>query len=86
MHRHAAWIACLLVAFVGGPADAEVTRRAASDFHRRAIVAGTITADTAYAVALSPDAVAALEKGCGSSTAPGSSFPRWCTRRPPAAK
>jgi hypothetical protein len=63
MHRHAAWIACLLVAFVGGPADAEVTRRAASDFHRRAIVAGTITADTAYAVALSPDAVAALEKG-----------------------
>ncbi|MFQ5417169.1 MAG: hypothetical protein ACE5FL_09010 [Myxococcota bacterium] len=63
MCRRAVWLAWLAVAALAVPASGEGTRRAASDFHRRAVVTGAVDAGGAYAVALSSEAVAALEKG-----------------------
>jgi hypothetical protein len=45
------------------PASGEQDRRLASDFHQRALVAGEVAPDEAYAVPLSSEAVAALKHG-----------------------
>jgi hypothetical protein len=47
----------------GGPATGDIERRAASDFHRRALIEGAVAPGEAHAVPLSREAVAALEKG-----------------------
>lgn len=48
---------------LAGPAAADSGRRLASDFHRIAPLEGRVAPGEAYAVSLSRDAVAALEKG-----------------------
>jgi hypothetical protein len=58
------WLAgAFAAAVLGAPASGDVARRAASDFHRRALIDGAVTAGEAYAVALSTEAVAALKHG-----------------------
>jgi hypothetical protein len=57
------WLACVAAAALAAPAAGELTRRASSDFHRRALVDGAVAPGEAYAVALSTEAVAALKKG-----------------------
>jgi len=52
-----------LAALLAQPAQAEVGRRVASDFHRFSVVQGAVAAGEPYAVALSTEAVAALKKG-----------------------
>jgi hypothetical protein len=61
--RSRAAFALALSLAIAAPAAGEVTRRAASDFHRRALVEGRVTAGEAHAIPLSLEAVAALKKG-----------------------
>jgi hypothetical protein len=48
---------------IAAPAAGEVTRRGASDFHRRALVEGRVLPGEAHAVPLSLEAMSALKKG-----------------------
>ena len=57
-----AFLALMMVA-PAGPAAADIERRAASDFHRRALIEGDVAPGEAHAVPLSREAVAALKKG-----------------------
>ena len=57
------WLASALAAALAAPAASEVNRRVVGDFHRRATVDAAVTAETAYAVPLSSEAVAALKSG-----------------------
>jgi hypothetical protein len=61
--RPGAWLAWITVALLAAAAGGEVDRRAASDFHRRALLAGATSPGEAYAVALPSEAVAALKHG-----------------------
>jgi len=63
LRRAGAWGVWLTAALLAAPAAGELDRRAASDFHRRALVEGAVEPDQAYAVALSSEAVAALKHG-----------------------
>jgi hypothetical protein len=63
LDRAAALCLCLAATWVAASAQAEAGRRSASDFHRRAVLAGTVSAGAPYAVALSQEAVAALKHG-----------------------
>jgi hypothetical protein len=51
----------LAAALLAVPAAGDVARREASDFHRRALIDGVVSAGEAYAVELSAEAVAALK-------------------------
>ena len=53
----------LLMLAPAGPASADIERRAASDFHRRALIEGAVGPGEAHAVPLSREAVAALKEG-----------------------
>jgi hypothetical protein len=57
------WSAWIAIAALAAPAGADVDRRAASDFHRRALVAGKVAPGEAYTVPLTIEAVSALEDG-----------------------
>ena len=63
MPRSRTAFALALSLAIAAPAAGEVTRRAASDFHRRALVEGRVTPGEAHAIPLSLEAVAALKKG-----------------------
>ncbi|HEY5656257.1 MAG TPA: hypothetical protein VIY27_00565 [Myxococcota bacterium] len=63
MRSKAAWIACAVGVALATGAAAQAERRAASDFHRRALVEGPLAAGEAHAVPLSREAVAAFEEG-----------------------
>lgn len=56
-------LASIAAALLAAPAGAADDRRAASDFHRRALVEGAVTPSGAYAVPLTSEAVAALREG-----------------------
>ncbi len=65
MHSRIAGLAILVLMMLApaGSAAADIERRAASDFHRRALIEGAVAPGEAHAVSLSLEAVAALEKG-----------------------
>jgi hypothetical protein len=63
LRRACAWGAWLAAALLAAPAAGAVERRAASDFHERALVEGPVAPDQAYAVALTSELVAALKRG-----------------------
>jgi hypothetical protein len=63
MCRSGLWIGCFAVVLLAAPAGGDSDRRAASDFHRHALVQGPVAAGEAYAVPLSSQAVAALKLG-----------------------
>ncbi|GAG24640.1 unnamed protein product, partial [marine sediment metagenome] len=65
MHSRIAGLAFLALMMLAppAPAEAEIERRVASDFHRRALIEGAVAPGEAHAVPLSREAVAALKEG-----------------------
>lgn len=61
--RSRTWLAIASAAALAAPAAGDVAPRAASDFHLRARLEGPVTPGEACAVALSPEVVAAFDRG-----------------------